>query len=465
MHRIRSSQIRNHKSKIINLLFLLAVTGCSQQILSQPKMPSPEDHWVKTDDNWTLHILRYKPVRLDPKRSPVILCHGLSHNNLFWDVVPKTSLAQYLQAGGFDVWSVSLRGAGQSTKPKLSQLKQLFRLNVSVFNPAGLLNRQPALIRTNWTVDDHIYHDIPAALSYVLKLTGHKQVHWIGHSLGAMIMFGYLATSDQTVINTFVGVSPPMFLIRPANDVFEIMAQQADFVRIGNLAAGTNLRAVFGALAGNLIETPIDLLFLNSSNVEPGLVNVFYYRCEEDISPGQLDQLIRFLKVGHFQSYEGKVDYTEMVDKINVPVLQIVGQLDNMALPGFVAVIHDRLGSKEKKLRIFGKINGYRADYGHDDIIIGKYARLEVFPYIANWLNEHPAKMPTTQPTTKPTSPLIAPLKKLFTPKSQPTTRRAVPLISPLKKLLRPKTQPTSRPAGRLMKPLKKLLDSTEKRS
>lgn len=397
----------------------LLLVGCSQTILPEPTTAPPEDHWAHTSDNWTIHLLRYKPNTISPKRDPVILCHGLSHNNTFWDLAPTVSLARFLQARGYDVWSPSLRGAGQSTKPKLAQLKQLFRLNISVFNPAGLANRQPALIRNNWTVDDHIKFDVPAIIEYVQRQTGHKQVHWVGHSMGGMIMFAYLATKTQSDVNSFVGVSPPMVLIRPANDVFEILAQQADFVRIGNIATGTNLRAVFGTLTGGLIETPIDLLFLNHDNVDPGLLNLFYYSCEEDISPGQLDQLLRFLQTGRFLSHDGHVDYTDQVHKINVPVLQVVGQLDNMAMPGFVAVLHDKLKTRDKQLRIFGKINGYHADYGHDDIIIGKQARTDVFPYIRAWLDKHPATQPASQPATKPTSPLAQPFKKLFGPKKQ----------------------------------------------
>jgi pimeloyl-ACP methyl ester carboxylesterase len=76
---------------------------------------APIDHWMKTSDNWSLHLWHYPPINHDPKRLPVILCHGLSHNNTYWDLAENVSLAQYLQQRGYDVWSVSLRGSGQST--------------------------------------------------------------------------------------------------------------------------------------------------------------------------------------------------------------------------------------------------------------------------------------------------------------------------------------------------------------
>ncbi len=366
--------------------------GCSQHPLFQTKLPERRAYAIKTADGWRLNIWHYPPINPERKINPVILCHGLSHNSSFWDLTPKTSLAKYLQSEGFDVWSVDLRGAGDSTKPAISQIKQLFRLNISALSPEALADVPSDLQKLNWTVDDHINYDVPAIIDFVLKHTGAKKVNWIGHSMGAMIMFAYLETHSQDKIDTFVAVSGPMYLLHPANDIFELMAKQADFVKIGNLTTGTNLRAVVGTIAGGLLEMPIDELFLNEDNVDAETFHMFYYYCQDDISPGQLDQLLKYIKRGHFVSADGKIDYTERVSEITVPVLQIVGQLDNMISPGFVAVIHNKLGSKDKQMRVFGKINGYYDNYGHDDIIIGRHSRDDVFPYIKNWLIAHPAK-------------------------------------------------------------------------
>lgn len=32
-------------------------------------------------------------------------------------------------------------------------------------------------------MDDHLQHDVPAVLQYVLQATGARQLHWIGHSM------------------------------------------------------------------------------------------------------------------------------------------------------------------------------------------------------------------------------------------------------------------------------------------
>jgi pimeloyl-ACP methyl ester carboxylesterase len=205
--------------------------------------------------------------------------------------------------------------------------------------------------------------------------------------MGAMIMFAYLGLHADAPVQSFVALAGPMYLERPANDWLELLANAESITQVGNLTGGTNLRATLGVLAGNLIKTPVDQLFLNESNVEPELMRTFYYQNQDDISPGQLTQLLQYVKQKGFVNYNNTINYTNNVEKIKVPVLQVVGQLDNFAEPGFVAIIHNRLGSAKKQMRVFGKINGYRADYGHDDIIIGRYARDEVFPYIETWLS------------------------------------------------------------------------------
>ena len=65
-----------------------------------------------------------------------------------------------------------------------------------------------------------------------------------------------------------------------------------------------------------------------------------------------------------------------------------------MATVGAVKYSHREVSSPQKQFRLFGRINGDRANYGHDDIIIGRHARQEVFPEILKWLNNHKGKLP-----------------------------------------------------------------------
>ncbi|MCK4850892.1 MAG: hypothetical protein KAT11_06050, partial [Phycisphaerae bacterium] len=93
------------------------MTGCGWKGLFGgvgAKKIQVQTHYTETSDGWRLQVDRYQPTKPDPANNPVVLCHGLSYNNRFWDLTKKTSLARYLAERGYDVWTVSLRGAGLS---------------------------------------------------------------------------------------------------------------------------------------------------------------------------------------------------------------------------------------------------------------------------------------------------------------------------------------------------------------
>lgn len=59
--------------------------------------------------------------------------------------------------------------------------------------------------------------DLPASIHFVLKLTGQKQVSFIGHSLGSSAMFAALATNPELAfyINVFIALAPLTKITNP----------------------------------------------------------------------------------------------------------------------------------------------------------------------------------------------------------------------------------------------------------
>ena len=114
------------------LFAIILMAGCSEgdktktvyDFFSKPA--GFESYFATTEDGWQLSLFRYKPALIDNRKAPVILCHGLSYNNYFWDIDKDYSLAQYLADRGHDTWSVSLRGAGRSTKSGFTQTWDIF---------------------------------------------------------------------------------------------------------------------------------------------------------------------------------------------------------------------------------------------------------------------------------------------------------------------------------------------------
>jgi poly(3-hydroxyalkanoate) synthetase len=107
-----------------------------------------------------------------------------------------------------------------------------------------------------------------------------------------------------------------------------------------------------------------------------------------------LDQFTGMIKTGQFTNVDGSFDYTANLDKVKVPILLLAGQVDNIASPEVVLYAYRAVSSTDKTYRMFGRVNGYRANYGHNDLVLGKHAREEVFPLIAQWLTKRARPAP-----------------------------------------------------------------------
>src|SRR5205085_2371515 len=57
--------------------------------------------------------------------------------------------------------------------------------------------------------EDYVYHDAPAALHTVLRETGARQVHWVGHSMGGMIAYALLISPVHKKIASAVTLGSP----------------------------------------------------------------------------------------------------------------------------------------------------------------------------------------------------------------------------------------------------------------
>ena len=350
---------------------LLVIAGCqggSSGFLRFAPPPNPnEEYYAKTSDGWEIHLQRFRPAKLDPKKAPVILCHGLSYNANFWNLELGSSFAGHLSRRGYDVWVPSLRGAGKSRK-----------------GPGA---------PSDWSVDDYIHKDLPAIIELVKEKTGQPQVTWVGHSMGGMVMFGYLETEKQENIKNFVAIAAPMIYFEPRNDILEETVKNKNLLKT---AATIGVAKVAAQVVGGLgprVDVPLYTLFYNYDNMHSLTLMKLKSRVVDNASPTVTDQMMSFLQRGEFKSVDGQFSYTQEMGRVKVPTLFLAGQVDNMAPPDVVRYSYEHVSSKEKRYRLFCTANGCRANYGHDDLILGEYAEIEVFPYIYFWLEGRSGKV------------------------------------------------------------------------
>ena len=348
-------------------------------------------YYTQTEDDITLGLRRYRPERLSEAKDPVILCHGFSYNMLFWDLAEEVSLPRYLAAAGYDVWALSLRGAAPSSQPLSSAMRKLAHFHLDTEMLRTIKDRLKDVRMLDWSVDDHIEQDVPAAIRFVLGETGRQRVHWVGHSMGGMIMLAYLGHNPgrkTEQLNSFVGIGSPMVIFQPLSEPFEFLLEQQTTLAVGSLILGSSAPATLGAIFGNL-DTPRDKLFYNATNIHGAILRSLFQRAEEEMGPSQFKQLMEMVRTERFRSLDKGVDYTGQLGQVKTPTLLVAGTVDNMATPGAVRYAWRNLGSEDKEFELFGRVNSHHNDYGHNDLVIGEHVLKEVYPAILEWLEKH----------------------------------------------------------------------------
>lgn len=375
---------------VISLAFLSALWGSSHAespIAGLFSGSEPVQYYVKTEDGWSLSLYRYKPKSFDKHTEPVILCHGFNFNSYVWDLDKEHSFARYLREKGYDVWAVNLRGSGDSSKPALSDLRSISKLQIHKI-PRILFRAIRNITKTDWNIDDHIQKDLPAIITFVQAETGYDKVTWVGHSMGAMIMYAYLETEDAGNIKRFVAIGGKLYASKPASKILSVIASQKPIAH-ASLLINTTLAYQLRNLTLGAIKPPWEKLFYNRDNMDERTIIRMFRTSIDDTAPGVIRQFADVIKRCEFTSIDNSVNYTKDLYKIRLPMLLVGAPEDKLSTPEAMIYAYENISSPAKTLHFFSKANGYSADYGHCDLILGKNAKEEVYPYIYRWLTQH----------------------------------------------------------------------------
>ena len=323
---------------------------------------TPEMHHVDTRDGWKIALHNYAHRPATKARDTIILCHGLSVNRHNVDGPGELSFAKYLHGHGWDVWILELRGAGRSSKPRP-------------------WNR----LKYNWNLDDYIFHDVPAAIRFVQDQTGRDQVHWMGHSLGGMLAYAFLCTQGNEWAKSVVTVgSPSMRAVRnPFLDQFAPLKRLVTLLPRTPHAALAPVAAPLVALSAPWTAR----LVLNPENMRRKDISRLVGLAIENIPTTLIKQLWDWYDNAAMPNHYGFLSYTEKLERITTPLYVIAGTDDRLTPPEDCRIVYEQASSEDKKFDSFGKDMGCRHDYGHIDLVLGRYAREEVWPHILAWLN------------------------------------------------------------------------------
>jgi lysosomal acid lipase/cholesteryl ester hydrolase len=169
------------------------------QLIRKYGYPS-EAHTVITNDGYLLTMHRIPHGRKLPYNStriPVFLQHGLLASSDSWVINgPGKSLPYILADIGYDVWLGNARGNTYS------------RSHVS------LASDDPKF----WDFSFHEMgvHDLPAEIDWILNVTGHKKLYYIGHSMGTTMSYVMASMRPEynDKVDFMVSLAPVAFMSR-----------------------------------------------------------------------------------------------------------------------------------------------------------------------------------------------------------------------------------------------------------
>ncbi|XP_069676697.1 lipase 3-like [Periplaneta americana] len=178
----------------------------SDVILSTPQLIQKygyplEEHTVQTEDGYLLTHFRIPYGRNNPDLAggpPVILQHGLLLASDIWLLEgEEKSLGFVMADAGYDVWLTNSRGNRHSNR------------HVNLTTNTGKF--------WNFSYHEMGYYDMPATIDYIRATIGEQKVHYIGHSMGATMLFVMLSMRPEYNDKVRLGISlaPVVFLWEP----------------------------------------------------------------------------------------------------------------------------------------------------------------------------------------------------------------------------------------------------------
>lgn len=368
-----------------------------------------EVHMVTTKDLWRIRLCRYKPE--GGGGEPVFLCHGFMSNQFNFSNPPDESMVDVLVGRGYDVWAIDLRGSRSSIPP------------------FGRTLEEP-------TLDDYLLHDIPTAIEYIGKHTGYAKVHWIGHSMGGMLLYAYEAAfgAGRLASGTTLG-SPVGF------EGFEFSRPAL------LLALRRSSRLLWDVLVRGLlplfyvIKPQSRYMPINWDNMSPAIGVGVGFNAIEIPPPEVAEALSNAAENKVWRVKDDEIDVLAAIKKLRVPLFAIFGQADPFVPVATVGQFFKALPGSDKKLLILSKENGHAADYSHVDLVFGRDCVEEVFEPIVQWLQAHPIN----QRLRAKKAGVKAAAKKKATPKKKaaPAKKKAA-----AKKPAAKKKAPTAKKSG-----------------
>lgn len=336
---------------LIGLVFLYFYRIKSESI------PNKHCFYIDTSDGAKLALYRYQASPAAVKKSePILMLSGFGINHLILDFDEQSSWARSFAQQGFDTWLLDLRRSGLST---------------------GANSRDGSF-------DDYVL-DAKTAINYILNQTQAEKVHWFGYSLGGMLLYAILSVGAANQIRSGVCIEAPITLKDYPIDNMSLsilkLINVCGFIR--EIPYRFILRLII-PIAQYLYHTASFRIWMNIDNIDLKRMPKMLYWGFDNVPVALALQLKRWTMRDGLTSLDGKIDYLGGLSHSDVPILILTGNNDFSIRALKVKPLLNPLCQSVQ----FNKLNGYAVDYGHADLILGKNALQELFPFALDWIKQ-----------------------------------------------------------------------------
>jgi len=351
--------------RALAVVVLASLCGCaiSRTYYGEPLPLDAEVLVAHTADGVDLPVIHYQAAG-KKKPVPILFLHGISANARHMDLDAEHSLARWFAARGYETFSMSLRNT----------LDELL--------PESAHRADPA--HTNF--DTYSMQDLPAAIALVKSKTGAAQVDFVGHSMGGMIYYAYLARGGSDIRSAVVLGSPARLRMGTRLEGF-ILSRGETVLKGVDVVPNATLAALIVPVSGNVVS-PVEDLVINLDNTDVSTWQKMVAIGTGDLAGGVLRQFVKCIVDDKLESADGSIDYLARLHDVKVPTLVVAAKADHIGLAGAVKAGYLALGG-EKKFFVAGVENGFARDYGHCDLTVGERAPDEIYPLIQRWFEQH----------------------------------------------------------------------------
>ncbi len=353
---------------VFGLVLLVLLYWSMLDSLFPEKLNTNEVVLVTTQDLWKIRMCRYRKGRTGGQ--PILLVHGANTNQHNFTSPEGVSLVDALVERGYDCWTVDLRGCRSSIPPFERTRNQV-------------------------TTDDFLNDDIPTAIRYIQQETGYARIHYVGHSLGGMLLYAYALKYGTDSLASGTTLGSPLGFEGQSGRRSPLMFK---------------LAGLFPALSGAIVRgvVPIVSCFRISPAVFPtNMRNIartmnagHFYRMIEDPLPGVLNDLCRWVNRPGWRMDNGNLNVLDGLAELDLPLFVLYAPLDPFVTLSNAKAFFDALPSSDKRMLVCAKEHGFKHDYNHCDLAFSHEGAREVFGPIARWIETHPSRerMPLETP-------------------------------------------------------------------